>query len=219
MDSGLMKITDPGPWPYVELCDPDHARVGDWVLALGHPGGFDAQRSVVVRLGRIIRLRGLVQTDCTLIGGDSGGPLFDMRGHVVGVHSRISESTADNYHVPVGTYLETWDRLVKGETWGGRGSPARSTIGVRAVNSPEGCRLDWVSEDGPASKAGLQPGDIVLRVNSDRIDDAEDLVRCIRQIDPGKEATVRVQRDGTELSVKVKVETRRGRGGRSQPAP
>jgi serine protease Do len=214
MDSGLMKITDPGPWPHVDVCDPENARVGDWVLALGHPGGFVAERPVVVRLGRIIRLRGIVQTDCTLISGDSGGPLFDMEGHVIGIHSRISESTSDNYHVPVGTYLATWDRLANSETWGGRPPPSRSTIGVRAMDTPDGCRIESLVEEGPAAKAGMQPGDIVLRVNDQEISDTAALVRSIREINPGNDANLLVRREGVELSFNLTVELRRrNRGG------
>ena len=129
MDSGLMKITENGPWPHVEIGDLNQARLGDWVLALGHPGGFDRKRSMVVRLGRIIRLgSGALQTDCTLIGGDSGEPLLDMHGRVIGIHSRISDSTAANFHVPIGTFLDTWDRLAKGENWGDGRPPPPSLL-------------------------------------------------------------------------------------------
>src|SRR6266567_2111583 len=72
-DAGMMRITSPGPWPHVEVGTLEEAALGDWVLTLGHPGGFDAERSVVVRLGRIIRFApDMLQTDCTLVGGDSG---------------------------------------------------------------------------------------------------------------------------------------------------
>jgi len=102
MDAGLMKITDKGHWPHLDIGDLAQARLGDWVLALGHPGGFDPQRPTVLRLGRIIRLgTGWLQTDCALIGGDSGGPLIDMQGRVIGIHSRISDSVAENFHVPI----------------------------------------------------------------------------------------------------------------------
>ena len=115
-DAGLLRITDPGPWPHVELSDLKQDHTGDWVLALGHPGGFELKRSLVVRLGRIIRLEadGL-QTDCTISPGDSGGPLFDMHGKVIGVHSFISTSAADNYHVPVTSFSDQLDRLMKAE--------------------------------------------------------------------------------------------------------
>jgi serine protease Do len=111
-DAGLLRITDAGPWPYVELGDLKEGHIGEWVLALGHPGGFDLKRSLVVRLGRIIRLEsdGL-QTDCTISPGDSGGPLFDMAGKVIGIHSFISTSAADNYHVPVTSFSGELERL------------------------------------------------------------------------------------------------------------
>ena len=113
-DTGLMRITDRGPWPHAEMGDLEQARVGDWALALGHPGGFDLRRSLVVRLGRIIRLRpDTLQTDCTISPGDSGGPLFDMHGRVIGIHSAISASMADNFHVAVTAFYEGWALLVK----------------------------------------------------------------------------------------------------------
>jgi serine protease Do len=110
-DLGLMRITDAGPWPQVPLGDLAGTRAGDWVLALGHPGGFDLRRSLVVRLGRIIRFDGeVVQSDCTISGGDSGGPLFDMHGRVIAIHSAISRSVAENFHVPVSAYFQPQDK-------------------------------------------------------------------------------------------------------------
>lgn len=115
-DTGLMKITGRGPWPCVSTGELERGRVGDWVLALGHPGGFDAKRSLVVRLGRIIRLRGdAVQTDCTISPGDSGGPLFDMHGRVIGIHSFISGSMVANFHVPIGKFYDSWEQMARGE--------------------------------------------------------------------------------------------------------
>lgn len=216
MDSGLMKITDPGPWPWVPVAEPGTLRIGDWAVALGHPGGFDAGRSEVVRLGRIIRAGGLVQTDCTLIGGDSGGPLFDMHGRVAAIHSRISGSLAGNYHVPIDTYLQTWDRLTGGENWGNEPRPPRLTIGVRAADTPEGCVLERVNEDGTGHAAGLRAGDIVLRVNEDPVTGADFFARRVRQSKPGEELKVVVKRDDAELPLAVKVEELRRRGGPSR---
>src|SRR5205807_1727365 len=93
-------------------------KKGQWVITVGHPGGFRPDRSPPVRLGRVIEsTKSLVRTDCTIVGGDSGGPLFDMTGKVVGIHSRIGAPLSANIHVPVDTYRDTWDRLVKGEVW------------------------------------------------------------------------------------------------------
>jgi serine protease Do len=216
-DSGLMKITDEGPWPHAELASPSGIRPGQWVLALGHPGGFDPERPVVARLGRILRTGGLLQTDCTLIGGDSGGPLFDMQGYVVGIHSRISESTTENFHVPIGTYFETWDRLAAGESWGRPSIAAMATIGVVGVDAPEGCRLESVREDGPADKAGLAPGDVILKVQGETITDAECLAHCVHQATPGDELAITLNRDGQVLSIRVRAEARSGWGRRGGP--
>lgn len=212
LDAGLMKITDAGKWPHVGIGELHPVRLGDWVLGLGHPGGFDPQRPAVVRLGRIIRLSAdTLQTDCTLMAGDSGGPLFDMRGRVIGIHSRISESTAENFHVPICAYIEAWERLAKGESWGDS-RPPRPWVGARGVDDPEGCRLERISEGGPALKAGLKVGDIVTRINDQPVTDAAAFVEVVNRAKPGDELIFVVKRDGQELSVKVTVEARRRRG-------
>ena len=114
-DTGLLRINDPGPWPCVTMGDLVEDVPGDWVLALGHPGGFDSKRSLVVRLGRIIRLSSdALQTDCPLQPGDSGGPLFDMHGCVIGIHSAISRSLAENFHVPISAFYDSWAELENG---------------------------------------------------------------------------------------------------------
>jgi serine protease Do len=209
VDSGLMKITDPGPWPYVDVAEPDDIRLGDWVLALGHPGGYDPERAVVARLGRVIRRSGLLQTDSTVVAGDSGGPLFDMHGRVVGIHSRISDSIAGNFHVPISTYIETWNRLVSGEDWGTQRSPSRTWIGVRVADHPEGCVLEDVDPDSPASRAGLRPGDIVSRINGEAIEDSDSFVNWIRSTRPNNEITMSVRRGNDKLNVTVQVAGRR----------
>ena len=211
IDAGMMKITDDGPWPHVEMGDLDEANVGDWVLTLGHPGGFDPKRSLVVRFGRIIRLGPeWVQTDCTLTAGDSGGPLFDMHGKVIGIHSRISESTAENFHVPIRTYRDTRERLVKAENWGGRRS-TRPWFGVLGVDHPSGCKIESVEEDTPAFKGGVRIGDIITRLNDHEVTDYSTLRRLISETKPGDEVAVKLQRDDKEVSLTVKVETRRRR--------
>jgi serine protease Do len=212
IDAGMMRITGEGPWPHVEMGDLDEARLGDWVLTLGHPGGFDPGRSLVARLGRIIRLRASsVQTDCTLTAGDSGGPLFDMRGRVIGIHSRISESTAENYHVPIRTYRDTWERLVNAESWGRTRRSPRSWIGIGGVDDPAGCKLEVIEENAPAAKAGLMVGDVITRINDHEIKDYSTLRQLIAEAKPGDELTVKVQREAKEVSLTVKVEARRRR--------
>jgi serine protease Do len=210
-DAGMMKISDPGPWPFAELGTIAETRLGDWVLTLGHPGGYDPERSMVVRLGRIIRLTPvLMQTDCTLNAGDSGGPLFDMRGQVIGIHSRISDSTAENFHVSIRAFRDAWDRLAKGESWGDERQP-RPWFGVRGVDHPDGCKLESVEEDAPAFKAGLKVGDVVSKINGQDVRDYATLRRLVAESSPGDELKIELQRDETKMSVTVKIEARRWR--------
>jgi serine protease Do len=216
IDSGLMKIMAEGPWPHIPIGDLDQTRLGDWVLAAGHPGGFDRDRSMVVRLGRVITLSpGTIRTDCTLIGGDSGGPLFDMHGQVIGIHSRIANSMAANFHVPIRTFVETWDRLAKSEQWGNEPPSARPYVGARGMDHPDGYRLERVDQNGPAFKAGLRVGDLVLKVNEHSILDHASFEDFLSKAKPGDELSVSVKRDGTELSVTITVmEAPRRRRGR-----
>jgi serine protease Do len=183
------------------------------VLALGHPGGFDPQRPVVARLGRILRLSSdLLQTDCTLFSGDSGGPLFDMHGRVIGIHSRISDSTRANFHVSITTYDTGWDRLAKGDDWGRPPPLPRSFVGAMGVDDPEGCRLERVDDRGPASQAGLKVGDVVVKINGQAIKDGAAFRESVGRAKPGETLTLEVKRGDLAQSVRVTVEARRGRG-------
>ncbi len=117
-DAGMMRITDEGKWPYLPRGQSHELRVGSWCLALGHPLGYVKDRPPVVRLGRVLRLSdNVIQTDCALVGGDSGGPLFDLEGRIVGIHSRIGMAMDINIHVPINVFADNWERLLKGEQW------------------------------------------------------------------------------------------------------
>ncbi len=214
-DTGLMQITNRGPWPHAAMGDLQEARVGDWVLALGHPGGFDLRRSLVVRLGRIIELADdAIQTDCPISPGDSGGPLFDMYGRVIAIHSAISSAVEDNFHVPVTRFFQSWDRLATGTTRDER--TLGVYVGASGVDDEAGCRLTVVEEDGPASRAGLKVGDVVRKVDGREIKGAVAFQRWVAGAEPGENLRVEVRRGDKVLSLELKVEaprkTRSGRG-------
>jgi len=113
-DASMLQITDEGKYPFVEF-EPGKTQ---WVFSLGHSGGYDKDRGSVVRLGRIVRIADrTIQSDCKLIGGDSGGPLFDMNGMLVGIHSRVGEVLDVNMHVPLHVYHGNyWRRSFCSET-------------------------------------------------------------------------------------------------------
>ena len=206
-DTGLMRITDPGPWPYAAMGDLDGASVGDWVLALGHPGGFDLKRSLVVRLGRIIRLaEDALQTDCTISPGDSGGPLFDMEGRVIGIHSAISSSTAENFHVAITEYYDVWDQLAQGSRVTDLVVHPRAYVGASGVDGVPGCRLTFVERNSPALRAGLKVGDVVLKVDQRDIPASASFRRWVAEAEPGETLNVEIKRGDQLLSLKVRVE-------------
>jgi serine protease Do len=135
IDSGLIKLTEPGTWPTVAIGQSAALKKGQWVVALGQPGDYRPNRLPVVRLGRVLDTGpAVIRTDCTLTGGDSGGPLFDLDGKLVGIHSRIGLAIVFNFHAPIDTYTATWDSLVRGKSWGDR--PVLEFVQRSAILSP-----------------------------------------------------------------------------------
>jgi serine protease Do len=209
-DTGLMRITDHGSWPHAAMGDLAQARVGDWVLALGHPGGFDPGRSLVVRLGRIIRLdEGALQTDCTISPGDSGGPLLDMHGRVIGIHSAISTLLAENFHVAISEFYGNWSSMAKGADAEEEAAAPRSYVGASGVNDDAGCRLIEVEENSPAARAGLKVGDVVLKVNGRDIKVSAAFQRWVSEAAPGETLNLQIKRGDEVLTIKVRMETPR----------
>jgi serine protease Do len=210
-DTGLMKITDPGSWPYAPMGELEHAGIGDWVLALGHPGGFDPRRSLVVRLGRIIRLEpDVMQTDCPISPGDSGGPLFDMYGRVIAIHSAISISVAENFHVPITEFYDTWKQLTKGGTGSNLAARPIAYLGATAVDDPAGCRLSLVEPSSPAFKAGLKVGDLVVKVDEREIKVSASFRRWLAEAEPGETLNLEIKRGAQSVSLEVKLQAQRG---------
>lgn len=119
VDSGMARITEPGKYPIAPIADSDALWEGDWCIAFGHGGGVQTDRPAPMRLGRILHITSStkptrwITTDCTVISGDSGGPLFDLKGSVVGIHSNIGMSVLVNRHVPISAYHAQWDQLVQ----------------------------------------------------------------------------------------------------------
>jgi serine protease Do len=201
IDSGMIKIVDKGPWPHADMGKSTELKRGQWCLAIGHPGGYKSGRTPVVRLGRVLDHGGLlVRTDCPLVGGDSGGPLFDMQGRVVGVHSRINTPLTTNIHVPVDTYRDTWARLESGEVWGGE-----PYIGVQIDEYAAECRILEVYPDSPASRAGLKVNDVLVAFDGTRINTFGELRSVLLRRRPGIEVPLSILREGETLTLKVRL--------------
>ncbi|NQU26001.1 MAG: trypsin-like peptidase domain-containing protein, partial [Candidatus Nealsonbacteria bacterium] len=199
-DAGLMKIADEGKWPFVEKGRSGDLKLGAWCVAVGHPLGYQKERPPVVRVGRVLRSgETVIQTDCPLVGGDSGGPLFDLEGRVIGINSRIGGSTSSNFHVPVDVFHDCWDRLLKGESWEtslpGRDSSEVKSSFREVVAAAAKCavRVKCDGKDaalgtiiGPdgwvLTKASQLKGDIVCRFRDERELEAQ-LVGVHKQFD------------------------------------
>jgi serine protease Do len=118
LDAGIIKITEPGPWPTVPVANSVGLQPGDWTICLGHSGGYELGRKPPVRTGRVLEYREhLVVTDAVLIGGDSGGPLFNLQGELIAIHSSIGDSVAENRHVSIDTFHRQWSKLKRGGDW------------------------------------------------------------------------------------------------------
>ncbi|MCO6046850.1 trypsin-like peptidase domain-containing protein [Aeoliella sp. ICT_H6.2] len=212
IDSGMMKITDPGPWPYVKMAEENNLKTGEWVVVMSHPGGFDPERTPPVRLGRVLFANDrVISTDCTLVGGDSGGALFNMHGDVVGINSRIGRRITDNFHVPIGTYHDTWDRLVAGESWGAplggteEQAEARPLLGAAGnPNEPE-CKLSQVFPGMPADRAGLKVGDIVRSFNGEEVGTFDDLSKKVYSCQPGDTIKLLIARGEETKDVELRL--------------
>ena len=208
IDSGLVKITDKGKYPFVGIGESGKLVKDQWCVTLGHPGGFRPGRTPVLRFGRVIMANNrLVQTSCPLVGGDSGGPLFDLGGRVIGIHSRISQGITENIHVPVDTYLETWDRLVAGEYWGGPDSGRRpqAVLGIGFSRGGSDLAIVELTKDGPAEKAMFELGDVLTAIDGKKLKDRDDLQTYLAKKKPGDEVKVEIEREGETRIITMKL--------------
>lgn len=214
LDAGLVKLiedddVDISKLPAVPMGDISKVDSGEWVLATGHPNGYQAGRAPVVRLGRVIdRKKHLLQTDCTLIGGDSGGPLFNMKGEVIGIHSRIGPSTSWNFHIPVSAFQDDWEKLVSGDMWGAKPLGQNAVLGVNGIDSEEGCKVTGVTRGFPAEIAGLKENDIIIQLNNQKITGIEQLAEVVQQYKPGQTVQIKLIRDKITMSFEVQLAAR-----------
>ena len=212
IDSGMIRLTEPGPWPHVKIGDEVVAlKPGEWVVALGHAGGFDPTRTPPARIGRVLyQNEEIIHTDCALVGGDSGGPLLNLRGELVGIHSRIGRRITSNFHVPVGTYRQTWDRLVAGESWGGQldaDEPVRyrPLLGLAVQNGDGNCRVTQVFVGGPAKVAGVNVGDLIVQFDGQPVTSSDALAELLWKQKPGNKVKLEVEREGKTQSIEIQL--------------
>ena len=219
VDTGMIQITEPGPWPFVELAKLDRAGspadplLGQWLVSLGHSGGWELGRLPPVRTGRVIsRKRHQITTDAVLIGGDSGGPLFDLDGRLVAIHSSIGDSVAENRHVTVDIFERDWDQLLAGKTWGNLpelnepGTKRRpGKIGITVDRTAPNALVKSVNEGSPAAEAGIRPGDVVVRFNRIQVKDGTALIDLIKSLNAGDVFPMTISRNGKNIRFEIQL--------------
>ncbi len=223
MDAGLLKIVEKRdtPWPHATLGKSSELKVGQWCIASGHPGGWRPERGAVIRVGRILSISknkkdkeaNTLFTDCALIGGDSGGPLFTLEGKLIGIHSRIGTDVIDNMHVPIDVFASSWDRMADKEVWGVLPG-FQPAIGVSGLPSEEAPIIAGVAPSGPASRAGILAGDRILSVDGQAIETFADLQTAVQASMPGDILILKIQRGDQIIKLPVTVGVASQSGGR-----
>ncbi len=239
-DVALIKI-DASGLPVVKLGDPNKMKVGEWVVAIGSPFGFDASvtAGIVSAKGRSLPQETYVpfiQTDVAINPGNSGGPLFNMKGEVVGVNSQIYSRSGGYqgiaFAIPIDVAMEIQSQLKSN----GRVSRGRLGVVIQEVTKeladsfglqkPHGALVTTVEKGSPADKAGIEAGDIVLKFDGKTVNQSSDLPRVVGNTRPGAKSVMQVWRKGAtrDISVTVgeiqedKVAGRATRGGKSAAA-
>jgi len=218
-DVAVIKI-NAGSLPIVKLGDPARIKPGQWVLAIGSPFGFEnsATAGIVSATARSVPNENYVpfiQTDVPVNPGNSGGPLFNMAGEVIGINSQIFSRTGGfmgvSFAIPIDVARNVEEQLIR------TGRVVRGRIGVTiqdvnaqlaesfGLDRPRGALVSSVEKDGPAAHAGVAPGDVILAVSGRPIERYGELSSTIAAMKPGSDANLALWRNGKEQALTVKV--------------
>jgi len=218
-DIAVLKIESNKKFIPVKFGDSDKARIGDWVIAIGNPFGLGGTVTSGIISARnrdigLSRYEDFIQTDASINVGNSGGPLFDMKGDVIGINTAIlgqSGSIGIGFAIPSNSAKKVIDQLIEfGET-------KRGWLGVRIqvvtkeiadvekLDKPRGALVASVADNSPSDKAGIKAGDIILEFNGVLIKEMRELPKIVAQTEVGKNVEVKVWRNGKEVSKKIKL--------------
>ena len=217
-DLAVIKVDVDYNLPYVSMGDSSKVRVGQWVIAVGNPFGLDRTVTVgvVSAIGRedvnLSRYENFIQTDASINPGNSGGPLFNIQGEVIGINTAIiNYAQGIGFAIPSNMVKSVVDQLIsKGRVvrgWLGVGiQPVTADLASKFnVKEGQGVLINEVFEGDPAAKAGIRPGDIIVKLNGKPIDTPQSLSRLIAALNPGKDARVEIFRDGKAKKIIVRL--------------
>jgi serine protease Do len=219
-DLALLKVEAKKPLPSVPWGDSDKARVGDWVMAVGNPFGLGGSvtTGIVSARSRDIHegpFDDFLQIDAAINQGNSGGPTFDMSGHVVGINTAIVSPSGGS--VGIGFAIPSNLAKTVVAELRDKGSIERGWLGVEiqqvtpdlaqgiGLDEPKGALVANIDPTSPAAKADLKPGDVVLAFNGSKVKEMRDLPRLVADAEPGSKATLDILRDGHEKEIAVEI--------------
>lgn len=219
-DVALLKVDTTG-LKSVKLGDSNELKVGEWVLAIGSPFGFDysATAGIVSALGRSLPSDSYVpfiQTDVAINPGNSGGPLFNLKGEVIGINSQIYSRTGGfmgvSFAIPIDTVMNVVAQI-KSQGYVSRGwlgvviqDVTRELAESFGLNKPRGALVSRVVGDSPAAAAGFKAGDVILKFDGKTVDASSDLPPIVGRTLVGKEVDVQIMRDNKRQSLQVTIE-------------
>ena len=212
-DIAVLQIETEEKFTPVKFGDSDQARIGDWVIAIGNPFGFGGTvtSGIISARNRSIglsRYEDYIQTDASINSGNSGGPLFDMNGDVIGINTAIlgrSGNVGIGFSIPSNSAKIVIDQLIKfGETkrgWlGVRIQDVTKEIAdVEKLDKPRGALVASVAENSPSDKAGVKAGDIILEFNGEVIGEMKELPIIVARTEVGKKVKVKIWRNKREI--------------------
>ena len=212
-DIAVLKLKTNEKFKPVKFGDSDKARIGDWVIAIGNPFGLGGTvtSGIISARNRSIglsRYEDYIQTDASINSGNSGGPLFDMNGDVIGINTAIlgrSGSIGIGFSIPSNNAKIVIDQLIEfGETkrgWlGVRIQDVTQEIAdVEKLDKPRGALVASVAENSPSDKAGVKAGDIILEFNGERIEEMKQLPMIVARTEVGKKVKVKIWRNKKEI--------------------
>jgi serine protease Do len=216
-DVAMLQLVKKKDWPFAEIGDSDALKIGEHVIAMGHAGGYDTRRPAPVRFGRLLskNKKGFITSDSVLIGGDSGGPLFDMNGKVVGINSSIGQSWLTNNHASISALVQDWDRLLQGDTWGKlnqnpMADPDSPVMGFTFEETRnKGVMVMEVLDDSPAKEAGFKQGDVLVAIENEKVKNGRDLLVALNHHKPKDTIEITLIRDEEEIKRMITL-SRRG---------
>jgi serine protease Do len=207
-DVAVIKVQGAEPLPAVTWGDSRKVEVGDWVLAAGNPFGLGGSVTVgiISAEGRDLGsgpFDNFLQLDAPINPGNSGGPVFNMDGQVIGVSSVIVSPTGASVGIGFAIPSETVTRIVNQLL--AKGTIERGWLGVSVEDRDEGVLIANLDRTGPAAKAGMRAGDLVVAINGERIDSSRGLIRAVAIVSPGNSITITVRRQGRDMDIPVNV--------------